>query len=177
MLYRRRVLTRARVAALGYVYVVLGVAALAVDGDHERAATAFFTVAAFAYLWFLGSLRAQLVRFDPDGFFASVVVLGGASFVALQAAALAAQDVRLAAPAAGCAATVVISSSLAALRARKVSRWFGRLGITGGVAVLAVGFAEAAADWTLWRSTVWASALGFMIWVVVTATYLLRREL
>ena len=33
----------------------------------------------------------------------------------------------------------------------------------------------AAADWTLWRSTVWASSLGFMIWVVVTATYLLRR--
>ncbi len=89
MLYRRRVLTRARVAALGYVYVVLGAVALVLDGDHRRAATAVFTLAAFAYLWFLGSLRALLVRFDPDGFFASVVVLGGASFLALQAAALA----------------------------------------------------------------------------------------
>jgi hypothetical protein len=160
MLYRRRVLTRARVAALGYVYAALGVLALGVAGGHDRAATAVFTVAAFAYLWFLGSLRALLIRFDPDGFFASVVVLGGASFIALQAAALAVRDVRL-----------------AALRARKVSRWFGRLGVAGGGAVLAVGFAEAAADWTLWRSTVWASSLGFMIWVVVTATYLLRREL
>jgi len=84
------VLTRARVAALGYVYVVLGVAALAVGGDHPRAATAVFTVAAFAYLWFLASLRALLVRFDPDGFFAGVVILGGASFLALQAAGLAA---------------------------------------------------------------------------------------
>ena len=177
MLYRRRVLTRARVAALGYVYVALGVLALAVAGDHDRAATAVFTVAAFAYVWFLGSLRAVLVRFDPDGFFASVVVLGGASFLALQAAGLAAHDTRLAAPGAGCAAAVVIASSLAALRARKVSRRFGRLGIAGGVAVLAVGFAEGAADWTLWRSTLWASSLGFMIWVVVTATYLLRREL
>jgi hypothetical protein len=171
------VLTRARVAALGYVYVALGVVALALDGDHRNAATAVFTVAAFAYLWFLGSLRALLVRFDPDGFFASVVVLGGAAFIALQAAALAARDVRLAAPGAGCAAAAVIASSLAALRARKVSRAFGRLGVAGGVAVLAVGFAEAAANWTLWRATVWASSLGFMIWVVVTATYLLRREM
>ena len=170
-------LTRARVAALGYVYVVLGVVALAVGGDHPRAATAVFTVAAFAYLWFLASLRALLVRFDPDGFFAGVVILGGASFLALQAAGLAARDVQLAAPGAGCAAAVVIASSLAALRARKVARWFGRLGIAGGVAVLVVGFAEAAASWTLWRSTVWASSLGFMIWVVVTATYLLRREM
>src|SRR3954464_12011692 len=72
MLYRRRVLTRARVAALGYVYAALGVPALALDGDHQRAAPTTFTVAAFAYLWFLGTLRALLIRFDPDGFFASV---------------------------------------------------------------------------------------------------------
>jgi hypothetical protein len=175
MLYRRRVLTRARVAVLGYVYVVLAALALVLDGDHPQTATALFTVAAFAYVWFLGSLRALLVRFDPDGFFASVVVLGGGSFLALQAAGLATADVQLAAPGAGCAAAVVVASSLAAMRARKVARWFGRLGIAGGVAVLAVGFVEAAADWTLWRSTVWASALGFMIWVVVTTTYLLRR--
>jgi hypothetical protein len=104
------------------------------------------------------------------------VVLGGASFIALQAAGLAAHDTQLAAPGAGCAAAVVVASSLAALRARKVSRRFGRLGVAGGAAVLAVGFAEAAADWTLWRSSLWASSLGFMIWVLVTATYLLRRE-
>jgi hypothetical protein len=34
---------------------------------------------------------------------------------------------------------------------------------------------EAAAAWTLADETIWASSLGFMIWVVVTATYLLRR--
>jgi hypothetical protein len=174
MLYRRRV-TRARVAALGYAYAVLGVVALALGSDHARAATALFTLAAFSYLWFLGSLRSRIIRFDPDGFFASVVVLGGASFIALQAAGLAAQDVELAAPGAGCAATVVIGSSLAALRARKVPKWFGRLGVAGGVAVLAVGVVEAAADWTLADRTLWASSLGFMVWVVVTATYLLRR--
>jgi hypothetical protein len=167
--------TRARVAALGYAYAVLGVVALALGGDHDRAAMALFTIAAFAYLWFLGSLRARLIRFDPDGFFASVVVLGGASFLALQTAGLVAQDVELAAPGAGCAATVVVSSSLAALRARKVPKWFGRLGVAGGVAVLTVGVVEAAAGWTLADDTLWASSLGFMVWVVVTATYLLRR--
>jgi hypothetical protein len=112
MLYRRRVITRARVAAFGYAYVVLGVIALALDGDHERAAIALFTAAAFAYLWFLASLRSRLIRFDPDGFYASVVVLGGASFLALQAAALAARDVALAAPGAACAAAVVIGPRL-----------------------------------------------------------------
>jgi hypothetical protein len=167
--------TRARVACLGYAYVALGAVALAVGGDHERAALALFTVAAFAYLWFLGSLRSRLVRFDPDGFFASVVVLGGASYLALQTAALVARDVELAAPGAGCAATVVVGSSLAALRARKVPKWFGRLGVAGGVAVLVVGVVEAAANWTLGDDTLFASSLGFMVWVVVTATYLLRR--
>jgi hypothetical protein len=167
--------TRAHVPLLGYAYAVLGVVALAIGGSHERAASALFVGAAFAYLWFLGSLRARLVRYDPDGFFASVVVAGGASFLALQTAAIATRDVALAAPGAGCAATVVIGSSLAALRARKVTKPFGWLGVGGGVAVLGVGIAEAAAGWTLADSTLWASSLGFMIWVVVTATYLLRR--
>ena len=168
-------MTRARVPLLGYAYVALGLVALALDGDHGRAASALFVGAAFAYLWFLGSLRARLIRYDPDGFFASVVVLGGASFLALQTVALALKDVALAAPSAGCAATVIIGSSLAALRARKVSKTFGRLGLAGGVAVLGVGIAEGAGGWTLADSTLWASSLGFMVWVVVTATYLLRR--
>jgi hypothetical protein len=34
--------------------------------------------------------------------------------------------------------------------------------------------AEAAADWTFVGTTFWASSLGFMIWVLVTATYLAR---
>ena len=34
---------------------------------------------------------------------------------------------------------------------------------------------EAAANWTLGDDTLFASSLGFMVWVVVTATYLLRR--
>jgi hypothetical protein len=165
---------RARLPLLGYAYVAFGIVALALGVDHEHAAVALFTLAAFSYLWFLGSLRARLVRFDPDGFFASVVVLGGASFLALQTTALVARNPELAAPGAGCAATVVIGSSLAALRARKVPRWFGRLGIVGGGAVLVVGVVEAAADWSL-ADTLWASSLGFMVWVVVTATYLLRR--
>ena len=41
--------------------------------------------------------------------------------------------------------------------------------------MLAVGLVEGAADWTLAGDAVFASSLGFMIWVVVTATYLLRR--
>ena len=168
-------MNRARVPILGYAYVALGAVALVLGGDHTRAASALFVGAAFAYLWFLGSLRARLIRYDPDGFFASVVVLGGASFLALQTAALALKDVALAAPSSGCAATVIVGSSLAALRARKVSKTFGRLGVAGGIAVLGVGIAEGAGAWTLADSTLWASSLGFMIWVVVTATYLLRR--
>ena len=70
---------------------------------------------------------------------------------------------------------MIFGSSLAALRARKVPKWFGRAGLAGGVAVLGVGLAEGAADWTLIGHTVFASTLGFMIWVVVTTTYLLRR--
>jgi hypothetical protein len=41
--------------------------------------------------------------------------------------------------------------------------------------VLAVGIVEGAAGWTFAGSSLFASSLGFMVWVVVTATYLLRR--
>jgi hypothetical protein len=167
--------TRA-VPLLGYVYVVFALPALLVGRDRPRLATALFAVAAFAFLWFVGSLRAKIIRYDPDGFFASVVVLSAASLLALQTVALALASEAVAAPAAGCAATTIIASSLAALRARKVSRWFGRLGVAGGLAVLGVGVGEAATGWTLAGSTVWASTLGFMIWVLVTAAYLWRRN-
>ena len=110
----------------------------------------------------LGSLHARIIRFDPDGFFASIVVLGGASLLALQAAALASHDALVAAPGAACAATVIIGSSLAAMSARKVPKWFGRAGIVGGTAVLLLGVCEAAANWTFVGSTFWASSLGFM---------------
>ena len=43
---------------------------------------------------------------------------------------------------------MIIGSSLAALQARKIGRWFGRAGIAGGLAVLGVGIVEGAADWT-----------------------------
>ena len=159
---------------LGYVYVPLGVLALALGTHHPHTATALFTGASFAFLWFLGSLHSRIIRYDPDGFFASIVVLGGASLLALQAAALASHDAEVAAPGAACAATVIIGSSLAARSARKVGRRFSLLGIAGGIAVLLVGLSEAAADWTFVGSTFWASSLGFMIWVLVTATYLTR---
>jgi hypothetical protein len=167
--------TRAQLPALGYLYVALALPALILSPDHANAAAALFTGAAFAFLWFVASLRARLVRFDPDGFFASVVVLGSAAFIALQANALVSTDPRVAAPSAACAATAIIGSSLAAWRARKIPKWFGQAGIAGGVAVLVVGLAEGAADWTFAGHAVFASSLGFMIWVVVTATYLLRR--
>ena len=170
----RRSLVRTYAPLLGFVYVPLGVLALALGSKHPQAASAIFVGAAFAFLWFLGSLHARIIRYDPDGFFASIVVLGGAALLALQAAALASKNALVAAPGAACAATVIIGSSLAALSARKVPRWFGRLGIAGGVAVLLLGVCEAAADWTFVGSTFWASSLGFMIWVLVTATYLVR---
>jgi hypothetical protein len=172
---RRSGLMRTYAPLLGYVYVPLGVLALALGTNHPQAASALFVGAAFAFLWFLGSLHARIIRYDPDGFFASIVVLGGASLLALQAAALASRNALVAAPGAACAATVIIGSSLAAINARKVGRWFGRLGIAGGVAVLGLGMAEAGADWTFVGSTFWASSLGFMIWVLVTATYLVRN--
>jgi hypothetical protein len=167
--------TRARLPALGYCYVALALPALLVGVDHPQLASALFTGAAFAYLWFLASLRARLIRYDPDGFFASVVVLGGASFLALQTLALTLGSPAIAAPSSACAATVIIGSSLAAWRARKIVRWFGQAGVAGGIAVLAVGVVEGAAGWTFAGDTVFASSLGFMIWVLVAATYLLRR--
>jgi len=167
--------TRAQLPALGYLYVALALPALVLGVSHEDAASALFTGAAFSYFWFLASLRALVIRFDPDGFFASVVVMGGATFVALQGAALLLPSPRLAAPSAAAAAAVIVSSSLAAWRARKIPKWFGQAGVAGGIAVLGVGMIEGAADWTFAGDTVFASSLGFMVWVVVTATYLLRR--
>ena len=168
-------MTRASLPALGYAYVALALPAVLLGRDHTRATSVLLTGAAFAYLWFLASLRAQLVRFDPDGFFASVVVLGGAAYLALQTLAILDASTQVAAPSSACAATVIIGSSLAAWRARKIPKWFGQAGIGGGVAVLAVGLVEGGADWTLAGDAVYASSLGFMVWVVVTATYLLRR--
>ena len=168
-------MTRRQLPALGYVYVALALPALLLGTRHAGTASALFTVAAFAYFWFLASLRALVIRFDPDGFFASVVVMGGAAFVALQGAALVAADPRLAAPSSAGAAAVIFGASLAAWRARKIPKWFGQAGVAGGIAVLAVGVVEGAADWTFAGDTVFASSLGFMVWVVVTATYLLKR--
>ena len=161
--------------AFGFLYVALALPAFALGFAHSRAGSALFAGATFAFLWFLAGLRSRLIRYDPDGFFASVVVLGGAACIALQTAMLTLGRTELAAPAAACAATVILGSSLAALRARKVPKWFGRAGLAGGAAVLGVGLAEGAAGWTLIGHTVFASTLGFMIWVVVTTTYLLRR--
>jgi hypothetical protein len=174
MLYRRAV-TRARLAAFGYAYVALAVPAFALRSDHLHAASALFAAAAFAFLWFLASLQARLHRYDPEGFFASVVVLGGAAYIALQSATLVFASPQLAAPGAACAATVVIGSSLAGLRARKVTKPFGYAGVVGGLGVLGVGMLEGAWNWRIAGSDIFASALGFMIWVLVTATHLLRR--
>ena len=168
-------MTRAHLPALGYVYVALILPALLLGLGHGGAVSALYTGAAFAYLWFIASLRARVVRFDPDGFFASVVAMGGASFITLQAAAVVTGSTRFAAPSSASAAAVIIGSSLAAWRARKIPKWFGQAGVAGGIAVLAVGIVEGAANWTLAGDTLFASSLGFMIWVVVTATYLLRR--
>jgi len=167
--------TQARLPALGYVYVALTVPALAVSPQHVRLAAALYTAAIFAYLWFIASLRARLMRFDPDGFFASTVVVGAAAFVPLQARLLVNPAGIVAAPSAACAATVIIGSSLAAWRARKIPRRFGQAGVVGGIAVLVVGMVEGAADWTFSGDAFFASSLGYMIWVVVTATYLLLR--
>jgi hypothetical protein len=161
--------------AFGYAYVALVLPALLLGHDHPRAVSALYTAAAFAYLWFIASLRAKVVRFEPDGFFASIVAMGGASFIALQAVAVLTGDTRFAGPSSASAAAVIIGSSLAALRARKIDRRFGQAGIAGGVAVLAVGIAESAGNWTLTGDAGYASSLGFLVWVVVTATYLLRR--
>jgi hypothetical protein len=167
--------TRAQIPAFGYLYVALAFPALCLGTHHTQAASALFTGAAFAYIWFLASLRSKLIRYDPEGFYASVVVLGGAVFFALQAVALFSGLPQIEAPAAACAACVIIGSSLGAWRARKIARWFGQAGVAGGVAVLVVGIVEGAAAWTFVGTALYASAVGFMVWVVVTATYLLRR--
>src|SRR6266581_2044945 len=149
MMYRRGPV-RVYLPALGYAYVGLALVAFAIAGDHMRVAVAFFTVAGFAYLWFLGSLRSRLIRYDPDGFFASIAALGAPG-----------------------AASVVVGSSLAAMHARKVPRSFGGMGVIGGLGVLGVGAGEAATHWTLAGTALWASVLGFMIWVMSAATWML----
>jgi len=167
--------TRAQLPALGYLYVALALPALLLGMGHEGAVSAFFTAAAFSYFWFLASLRSLVDQFDPHGFYGSVVVMGGAAFIVLQGAAVLLDDPRFAAPSSAAAAALIISSSLAAWRARKIPKWFGRAGVAGGVAVLGVGLIEGASNWTFAGDTVFASSVGFMVWVVVTATYLLRR--
>jgi hypothetical protein len=167
--------TRGLLPALGYAYVALALPAFLLGSHHSNAVSALFTGAVFAFLWFLASLRARLVRFEPDGFYASVVVAGGAAVVALQALAVMMEAPQFAALASACASAVIVSSSLGALRARKVSKWFGRAGVAGGVAVLVVGIVEGAADWTFVGDDLYASVIGFMVWVVVAATYLLKR--
>lgn len=168
-------MTRGLLPALGYAYVALALPAFVLGFNHPDADSALFTGAAFAFLWFLASLRSRLVRFEPDGFYASVVVAGGAAVIALQALTVMLKAPQFAALASACASAVIIGSSLGALRARKVSKWFGRAGVAGGVAVLGVGIVEGAADWTFAGDDLYASVIGFMVWVVVTATYLLRR--
>ena len=167
-------MTRETLPALGYLYVALALPALIVGPDDQRLQAALLTGAAFAYFWFIASLGAKVTRFAPDGFFASVVVAASAAYIPLQVIAVLG-DRLLAGPSAACAATTIIGASLAAWRARKIPRWFGQAGVAGGIAVLAVGIVEAGADWTLADRSVFASSLGFMVWVVVTATYILRR--
>src|SRR3954453_18000551 len=166
---------RVYLPALGYAYVGLALVAFAIAGDHLRPAEAFFPVAGFPSIWFLGSLRPRLVRYDPDGFFASVVLLGGGAYLPLQATALVSKNVEFAALGAPAAATVVVGSSLAAMHARKVPRWYGGLGILGGLGGVGVGAAEAAAHWTLAGTALWASVLGFMVWVMAAATWMLAN--
>lgn len=168
-------MTATRLPALGYLYVALALPALLVGREHRQAAAALLTGAAFSYLWFLVGLRARLIRYDPDGVFASAVVIGAPAFLALQAISVLTASAELAGPAAASAATVVVGSSLAAWRARKIPRWFGQAGVAGGLAVLIVGIVESGANWTFEGHTVFASSLGFMIWVLVAATYLLRH--
>ena len=168
-------MTRERLSAFGFVYVALAMPAFALGFDHPRADAALFTGATFAFLWFLASLRSRLVKFDPDGFFASVVMMGGAACISLQTVLLLFGRTELAAPAAGCEAVLVVGSSLAALRARKVPKPFGRAGVAGGIAIGIVGAVEGAANWTLAGHTVFGSTVGFMVWVIVTTTYLLRH--
>jgi hypothetical protein len=167
---------RGYLPALGFVYVGLAVAAMALRGQSEQTAVALFALAGFAYLWFLGSLRARLIRYDPDGFFASLMVMGGAVYFPLQATSVATKNVAFAALGSPAAATVVVGSSLAALHARKVPKWFGAAGVIGGIGILGVGAGEGAANWVLAGSALFASSLGFMIWVLATALWMLKNR-
>ena len=109
-------MTRERIAGFGYAYVALALPAFILGDGHRSLDSALFSGAAFAFLWFLASLRARLVRYDPDGFFAGVVAIGGAALIALQAATLLVGSAQYASLGAGCAAAVIVASSLAALR-------------------------------------------------------------
>jgi hypothetical protein len=167
---------RAYLPALGFVYVGIAVAAMALRGQSQQTAVALFALAGFAYLWFLGSLRTRLIRYDPEGFFAALVTMGGAVFFPLQATAVAEQKVEFAALGSPGAATVVVGSSLAALYARKVPKWFGAAGVVGGLGILGVGAGEGASNWVLAGSALWASSLGFMIWVLATSLWMLKNR-
>jgi hypothetical protein len=167
--------TRAQLPALGYVYVALTLPALIIGGTDLRASSALLTAGGFAYFWFLAGVAWRLVRYQPDGFYASAVVLGGAAYFVLQTLAVLGGETAWAGPASASAATVIVAASLAAWGARKIPRWFGQAGVGGGVAEAAVGFVESGADWKLAGHSVFASSLGFMIWVLVTASYLIRR--
>ena len=151
---QRRGLRRPYAPLLGYVYVPLGVLALALGADHQQAASALFTGAAFAFLWFLGSLHARIIRYDPDGFFASIVVLGGAALLALQAAALALAHARRRGPERRLRGDG--DHRLVARRARARARC--RAGSAGPASPAASrcscsASCEAAADWTFVGST------------------------
>ena len=68
---------------------------------------------------------------------------------------------------------MIIGSSLAALSARKVAPLVRPARASRAASPCSrSASSEAAADWTFVGSTFWASSLGFMIWVLVTATYL-----
>jgi hypothetical protein len=167
--------TRAHLPALGYLYVALTLPALILGGTDLRASSALLTAGGLAYFWFLAGVSWRLMRYQPDGFYTSAVMFGGAAYFVLQTLAVVGAETVWAGPASGCAATVIMAASLAAWKARKIPRWFGQAGVAGGVAEAAVGFVESGADWKLASHSVFASSLGFMIWVIVTATYLLRR--
>src|SRR5581483_5460747 len=141
----RRRVTRAQMPALGYAYVILTLPALILGNTHAHATAALLTGGGFAYLWFLASLS----------------VLSG--------------DTAYSGPAAACSTSVIVGASQAAWRARKIGQPFARAGIAGGVAVGIVGLVEGADGWRLAGHSIFASSLGFFIWVLVTATYLLRR--
>ena len=141
-------MTRAQLPALGYLYVALALPALLLGVGHERRGLGALHGRGVLLLLVPREPARLVIRFDPRRLLRSVVVMGGAAFIALQGAALLLADPRFAAPSSAAAAAVIVSSSLAALRARKIPKWFGRAGVAGGIAVLGVGMVEGAADWT-----------------------------